>query len=370
MKSMRIDRLLMTPLEIAFKTTFKHASAERTRAASVWVEAGSGALSGHGEGCPREYVTGESVNGAIRWFESHRADIIAKVSDLESLRAWVDRHGAEIDHDPAAWCAIELALLDLFGRAAGEPMESMLSLPDLAESYQYSAVIGDGSEEAFRQQMQKYVKAGFRDFKIKLSGVLERDQEKLAYLTSTGLALRIRADANNLWDASADAIEHIERLGNPFWAIEEPLTPRDFAGLAQMAAALGVRIILDESLTGLQDMRHIAGTPGLWVLNLRVSKLGGLIRSLRVLEEARRSGISTVVGAHVGETSVLTRAGLALATAAGEALLAMEGAFGTHLLERDMCEPPLMFGAAGVLRPEDWKLSSTAGSGLQTQGMR
>jgi hypothetical protein len=80
--------------------------------------------------------------------------------------------------------------------------------------------------------------------------------------------------------------------------------------------------------------------------------------------------VQVVVGAHVGETSVLTRAGLALATAAGEALLAMEGAFGTHLLERDVCETPLMFGAGGVLRPDDWGLRNSPGTGLQPQGMR
>lgn len=365
---MRIECLEMTPLEIAFKTSFKHASAERARTAGVWVVAVAGELAGHGEGCPREYVTGESVSGAINWFDHHRADILASVTDLITLKEWMARHGPDIDHDPAAWCAIELALLDLFGREAGQSLESLLSLPGLAESYQYSAVIGDGSDEAFQHQVQKYVKAGFRDFKIKLSGLLERDQEKLACLSRTGLPLRIRADANNLWDRPGEAVEHVERLGNPFWAIEEPLAPRDFAGLAEVGAVLGTRIILDESLTCVQDLRQISGVPSLWVLNLRVSKLGGLIRSLHLVEEARGLGMQVVVGAHVGETSVLTRAGLVLATAAGDMRVAMEGAFGTHLLERDVCERPLMFGEAGRLRPADWNLSKNPGSGLETNG--
>lgn len=364
---MRIERLQMAPLEIPFKVSFKHASAERAQTASVWVEAASGGLAGHGEGCPREYVTGESVGGAIEWFERHRADILANITGLESLNAWIERHGADIDHDPAAWCAIELALLDLFGREAGQSLESLLSLPGLAESYQYSAVIGDGSDEAFQHQVQKYVKAGFRDFKIKLSGNVERDREKLACLNRTGLPLRIRADANNLWDAPGKVIGHVERLGNPFWAIEEPLAPRDFAGMAEVGVALGARLILDESLARLDDLRQISGTPSLWVLNLRVSKLGGLIRSVQLVEAARSLGMQVVVGAHVGETSVLSRAGLALATAAGDLRLTMEGAFGTHLLERDVCERPLMFGEAGVLRPEGWNLSASAGNGLRTR---
>jgi hypothetical protein len=67
-----------------------------------------------------------------------------------------------------------------------------------------------------------------------------------------------------------------------------------------------------------------------------------------------------IVGSQVGETSLLTRVALAVAHAAGEALLAQEGAFGTLLLENDVCTPPLMFGHGGTLRFE----SSGPGWGL------
>lgn len=56
-----------------------------------------------------------------------------------------------------------------------------------------------------------------------------------------------------------------------------------------------------------------------------------------------------IVGAHVGETSVLTRAALTVARAARDILVAQEGAFGTHLLLRDVVNPPVMFGPGGML---------------------
>jgi L-Ala-D/L-Glu epimerase len=74
-----------------------------------------------------------------------------------------------------------------------------------------------------------------------------------------------------------------------------------------------------------------------------------LLRSLAVVDAARSAGVGIVVGAQVGETSLLTRAALIVAQAAGDALVAQEGAFGTALLERDVCDPPLMFGKCGVL---------------------
>lgn len=77
--------------------------------------------------------------------------------------------------------------------------------------------------------------------------------------------------------------------------------------------------------------------------------MGGLVRSLEVLERMRGSGLRVIVGAHVGETSLLTRAALTVANAARDLLVAQEGAFGTHLLEYDVADPPISFGAGGIL---------------------
>jgi L-alanine-DL-glutamate epimerase-like enolase superfamily enzyme len=81
--------------------------------------------------------------------------------------------------------------------------------------------------------------------------------------------------------------------------------------------------------------------------------MGGLIRSLQVLERIRDAGLRVIVGAHVGETSLLTRAALTAANAARDILVAQEGAFGTHLLEHDVVDPPIMFGARGELDARD-----------------
>ena len=92
--------------------------------------------------------------------------------------------------------------------------------------------------------------------------------------------------------------------------------------------------------------------------------MGGLLRSLAVLGAAHAAGISIIVGAQVGETSVLTRAGLVVARAAAGGLFAQEGAFGTHLLQTDVAHPPLMFGPAGVLDADAYGLSGRVGWGL------
>ena len=67
----------------------------------------------------------------------------------------------------------------------------------------------------------------------------------------------------------------------------------------------------------------------------------------------------------MGGTSILTRAALTVAQAAGDRLVAQEGAFGTILLEHDLCDPPLMFGAAGILDVAQYPELQKPGLGIE-----
>ena len=131
-----------------------------------------------------------------------------------------------------------------------------------------------------------------------------------------------------------------------------------------VAARLECPIILDESLLRADQLAALAKDPERWVINVRVSKMGGLLRSLAVIKTARDLGLAIVVGAQVGETSVLTRAGLVAAHARRDILFAQEGAFGTHLLQEDIANPALMFDASGVLDADAYGLSKNSGWGL------
>ncbi len=100
-------------LKIPFHVSFKHASAERNMSDSVLVVAEFNDIRGYGEGCPRPYVTGESYQSAEDFFKTYSQSIIENIDDLKSLHGWIKKQQASIDKNPAAWCAIELALLDL-----------------------------------------------------------------------------------------------------------------------------------------------------------------------------------------------------------------------------------------------------------------
>lgn len=338
-------------LDIPFKVQFKHASAARAATQTLWIDAYDEAgRIGHGEGCPREYVTGESLESTLAFVAASEQDCRARIGDVAALRTWVEGNRATIDAAPAAWSAIELALLDLFAQRNRATVEQLLGLPALAGSFRYTAVIGDGPTARFDAELVRYVQAGFRDFKIKLSGDLERDRAKVHSLRAANVdAARVRADANNLWHDADAASTHLGGLDYPFVALEEPLRANDLAGMAQLAGRFDCAIILDESALRSAQLVALAAWPVRWIANLRISKMGGLLRALEFADAARAAGLRIVIGAHVGETSLLTRAALAVANVSRDILFAQEGAFGTHLLARDVTDPPIMFGAGGVL---------------------
>ncbi len=346
-----IQELRLSRLSIPFKVAFRHANADRSEGASVWVEAVSPTgATGYGESCPREYVTGESVESAERFFAEHQAALRSDIVDLASLVGWMAAHENVIDANPAAWCAMELAILDMLAKENDVTIEQYLSLPQLQGSFQYSAVLGDAEAATFGAVAQRYSAQGFTDFKVKLSGELRRDSDKMDILRGMLPAPKtVRADANNVWKSADEAIAFLRALEYGFLAVEEPVSAGSYAALSTIAEALECRIILDESFLRAVQFAFIRDDPTHWLINLRVSKMGGLLRSLEVVRGAREHGIGVIVGAQVGETSLLTRAALTVANGCRDLLVAQEGAFGTHLLERDVCDPPIMFGKGGIL---------------------
>lgn len=359
----KIDSIDYYQASIPFTTSFKHGSAERSATETIIVEVrGENGLPGYGEGCPRSYVTGESVESALAFYTSHHVDF-KKIHGLHDLELFVANNRAVIDENPAAWCAVELGILDWLARSTGVNVETLLCRETLRESYVYSAILGDSSPVKFAEMYEKYRDMGFSDFKVKLSSDLSRDASKLACLSKDEGLITIRADANNLWSTKEEAVEYLAQLDVSFSAIEEPITSNQLESLELFGKKVGVKVVLDESFLRYDQIKFLRNTPSRWIVNVRVSKMGGLLRSLEIIDELVKIGIQITIGAQVGETSLLTRAALILADTSGGYLSAQEGAFGTLLLERDLFSPVLQFGAGGRL-PDMNDLRSQSGFGL------
>ena len=321
---------------------------------------------GYGESCPRNYVVSDSIPSVSRFFDEYYSDIIHYVRDLPSLQQWTEDHELEIDNNPAAWCAVELALLDLFAKEKFVTVETLLGLPPVKGQFYYSAIVGHDIQHRFVKSVQRFVEMGLFDFKITLSGDLKKDRVNLQLLDEiAGAPVRVRANANNLWRSVLQAKDYVNALNYPLFALEEPLKSQNIVELQALGDELAIPIILDDSCSRVDQLNLLtkAGAER-WIINLRISKLGGLLRSLTFIQRARELGIPMIIGSQIGETSILTRAACTAAMAAQDILIAQEGAFGTMFLEEDTCYPSVMFGHAGRLDGSDFQFDSGYGFGL------
>jgi L-alanine-DL-glutamate epimerase-like enolase superfamily enzyme len=357
---MRPSRLGISSAPIPFRSSFGHASATRDRAENVlvFVEDANGSF-GLGEGCPRVYVTGETVETARSFLVRHRQAFL-ELDSMDALTDWMTRNAEEIDVNPSAFCAAELALLDLFARQRRESVERLLGLEPLARSLTTTAVYGTGAWLKFMAQALLFRANGMRDAKLKLSGDARRDVGRAAFLARRG---RVRLDANNLWKDIGQAVGALSAIAPHAWAVEEPVGVRDWRGMSEVGAHTKLDIIVDESCTRVEDLDAMPAGGG-FIPNLRVSKLGGLVRSLAALRSALDQHRKIIVGAQVGETSVLARAGVALAAAAGDHLVGYEGAYGGRLLKWDIATPSIVFARDGVV---DLSAMALAPEGLGLQ---
>jgi len=346
----------------AMRFKFKHASAQRSTTQNVIVRlTDNNGLSGFGEGCPREYVTGETNSTVATFMREYGTTIVEQAGDLQALQHWISLNEKLIDSNPCAFAAIEIALIDLFAKRAQVSAEQLLQIPGLLDNIPFTAVIGDCSVRKMRLITTAYRLYGFRDFKVKLSGDLAKDQDRLSTIPTE---CRIRVDANNLWPEPELCIDYCSRLHRPIWAIEEPVKAFDYRAMIQIAIALNTKIILDESLYTNSHYSQLLNNPACFVANIRVSKCGGILRSIALANRCIQNNCAVILGAHVGETSLLTRAALVVGQGLQKPPLAREGAYGKILLKRDIASDDIKFSRGGILRPADYQLASKPGLGL------
>ena len=345
---MLISSISYKSIKIPFRESFKHSSFKRSETETVLTTIKSEDITGYGEGCPRKYVTNETIESSLSFLKENNTNWL-KLNNLEDLVNWVTLNRELVDKNPAAFCSFELALLDLIGRINKKSAESIAGLKELDGNFGYTAVLGILSQEQFSSQVQRYSKIGITDIKIKLSGKFQLDNDNISHVNTTITNSRIRLDANNLWKDWRSAADYIKKLGFNFLGVEEPLAHGDFEGMKKFSNSTNTPIILDESFLRFDHFNQIESSPKNWLINLRISKMGGILRSIEIANQAKNLGLPLIIGAQVGETSILSRAALSIANHYRDLVIAQEGAFGTYLLEKDITEVPIMFGKGGVL---------------------
>ena len=337
-------------VQIPFQMVFRHALASHERSHGVILRLSTKDGSrGYGECVPRAYVTGETPDSVLATLRDELLPALGD-QDLDSFRdtvSWLQEVSRTISRDRlAAFCCLELALLDLMGKrnraCAGE-----VCGPRHRDTVSYSGVITASEPDQALQAVQRVKKVGCTSAKIKV-GASPKADELLVRTAREELGpdCELRLDANCGWDTD-EALERITHLAQ--WtlaSIEQPIAAHDLDGLQWLTARSPVPIMVDESLASFDDAVRLIEHEACHLFNIRISKCGGLINACRIRDLAEQQGLGYQMGSQVGESAILSAAGRMFA-AHSEYLLSAEGSFGTLLLKEDIAEEDLTFGPYG-----------------------
>jgi L-Ala-D/L-Glu epimerase len=359
----RVAGVELFELDLPFRHPFRHAAADRAVSTSLFMRCVTDdGHCGYGETLPRAYVTGEDRQTT---FDLLAERILPRVlgmefGSFEDVYAFLVRCDGRAPQewlDPqvpqhAAWCLVDLALLDSFGRAFGKELGRGLAA-DTADDetdpwppeLRYSLVLSSGGG---RRRLVTLLKArvyGLRDVKLKIDGAsLEPAQLARRIL---GPRARLRADSNMAWslDAARTAMARLAEYGVE--SFEQPVAADDLDSMARLVAETGLPVMADESFHDAASLERLIATRACTGVNVRIAKCGGLVAALARCRRALDAGLTVQIGCQVGETSHMSAAQMVLVRTLGEGVRYLEGCFGERLLAIDPVEPLLQFRRGG-----------------------
>jgi len=256
----------------------------------VAVETDSG-LTGWGEVCPLgpaylpAYARGARAGIAELAPQLLGADPLA----LNELNELMDR--AMRGH-PYVKSAIDMACWDLLGKASGLPVATLMGGHVGADFALYRAI----SQESPAQMAKKigaYRKEGYHKFQLKVGGDPDTDIARIkaaAAELSTGDVLV--ADANTGWTQHAavrvaDAVRDVDvYIEQPCMTYEQCLAVRRHTNRP---------FVLDEVVDGIDMVVRGVADHAMDVINLKISKVGGLTRARQIRDLCVSLGIAMTI---------------------------------------------------------------------------
>lgn len=352
-------------VRIPLKKKIAHASHIRTESDNVVVECrlADGTV-GYGEGVPRDYVTGETIETSLELLRQCDWSLFAESpadfrEAIERARAFAmpavpgdDRHCV----GNAGRCAVEMAYLDAFGRRFGKSLTRIAGelaectpLFELQKRCRYSGAI-TSKRTLGREKLSawKVWLGRFKHCKIKVGTEGQNDVERLRVFRGIlGDRMDFRVDANEAW--TPENVERKIRELEPYHitAVEQPVPHARVACLREVRRRVKTPIMHDESLCSWRDAEQAIADETCDLFNLRISKCGGLIPTLRLAALAHENGLGFQLGCQIGETGILSAAGRAIACSI-KGIRYLEGSYDHFLVRERLTKENLTFEWRGI----------------------
>lgn len=292
-------------------------------------------LRGYGEFCPlgAAYLPAYAEGARTGISEIAPALIGQDPREPAAIAARMDR--AMRGH-PYVKSALDMACWDLLGKACDLPLVTLLGGRRGEDCVLYRA-ISQEAPEVMAERIGHYRAEGYRRFQLKVGGDPMVD---IARIEATAARLEpgdvLLADANTGWTMHGaarvvDAVRELDvYIEQPCPSYEECLTirrrtPRPF--------------VLDEVIDGVGPVLRGLADGAMDVVNLKISKVGGITRAREIRDLCERTGLSMIVEDTWGG-DIVTAAIAHLAHSTDPRFLLAATDFNSYVTRRITANPP------------------------------
>lgn len=259
----------------------------------VELEDASGAI-GWGEiASPSDpYYAPETVESC--WHIAERYLLPALLGQEWGTPEQVPRFWAKVRGNQFAKAGVDVAAWVLWSTMQGVPLAKALG----GTRSEVTAGVSLGIEPTIDDlliEVRRQVDAGYPRVKLKIAPGW--DVEPVRALRAEYPDLDLHVDANGIYSELPEhlaALVALDEFG--LTMIEQPFAPRNLLAHSRLQRAVQTPVCLDESVETLEDLETALSLESLRVLNIKVSRMGGLTVARAAHDLAQQSGIAVWCG--------------------------------------------------------------------------
>ncbi|MBL7224559.1 MAG: hypothetical protein ISS59_00340 [Desulfobacteraceae bacterium] len=349
---MQIDRVNIYRVLLPFKGDFSISRLKGLSSKTIVIEVigDKDEIRGYGEGVPIEFVTGETPSSVIRSVGRFvgKESFPWELSNVSQIWDFVDTFPNGKGHNTVI-CALELALLDALGKYQKRSVIDYFPQKYLTGKVYYGAPITLGNKKRIAEICEWIRRLGINHVRIKMGKDFEKNKN---VVETAGLVLggdcELRIDPNGVWDRDF-ALRHLPLIEKyKVKIVEEPMMRGEpgFPEFVELLRSKGIILMACESAPTLEDVKRIVKEGYYQMINVKLCRSGGFRRSLTIIDEIRKSGLSFQIGCTLGESGILSAAGRTLCLLCGDAVN-YDGSYDKFLLKENTTVENVSFGLRG-----------------------